>query len=167
MGMGKKSRVAGDDETKLLIPGNMAGAVIGKGASGLKTLRETYGCRVEVLSKEEGSQRFPEDRVVMFSGPLEARQAAVCAVLQLAYPEGLMQFKAVMSGGRAGAVIGRGGMTLKNLRQQTGVSVQVEKTAVDGERVVRTSNQVQHNNAQVMAVAKLVIQVSETRNDSV
>merc|ERR1711982_206736 len=135
---------------------------IGKGATGLKTLRETYGCRVEVLSKEEGCSRFPEDRVVMLSGPIEARQAATCAVLQLAYPEGVMQFKAVMSGGHCGAVIGRGGQNLKNLRQQTGVAVQVEKTAMDGERVVRTSHQVQHNNHQVMAVAKMVIQTSET-----
>merc|ERR1712037_967514 len=94
-----------------------------------------------------------------------SRQQATCAILQAVYPDGPMQFKAAMSNGKAGAVIGTGGQTLKSIRQQTGCSVQVERTAVDGERVVRTSNQVQHNNAQVLAAARMVIQVSEIRNN--
>merc|ERR1712032_1620053 len=164
--MGKRARMAADSETKLLVPVKQAGAVIGKGAAGLKMLRETYGCRVEVLGREECCQRFADDRVVMLSGPLQARQAAACAVLQLVYPEGPMQFKVVLPSKKVGAVIGKGASTLQSLRQQTGCSVQVEKSAFDGERVVRTSKDVAHSSAQVMAVARLVIQVSETRSDS-
>merc|ERR1719188_1122906 len=81
------NRLAGEDESKMLVSNKAASAIIGKGAQTLKNLRESYGCRVEVLGKDVKTARFADERIVILQGPLAARQQAACAVLQLAYPE--------------------------------------------------------------------------------
>merc|ERR1719284_1642990 len=57
----RTNKLAGEDETKMLISNKAAGAIIGKGAQTLKNLRESYGCRVEVLGKDVKTQRFAEE----------------------------------------------------------------------------------------------------------
>merc|ERR1711988_887888 len=70
--------------TKILIPSQTAGAVIGKQGSGLKHIHSAYSVQVELLQSVQAPQ-WPHDRVVILKGSLAARQAAVDSVLRTAF----------------------------------------------------------------------------------
>jgi len=123
--------------TKLLVPAQCAGAVIGKQGSGLKEIRETTHAHVEMLQQAQAPQ-WPNDRVVILNGSPAARQAAVLAVLRMAYQmsSDSCSLKMLITGPQAGSIIGKQGNTLKYIREQCGVSVQVEREEIFGERLV-------------------------------
>lgn len=134
----KRQRVDDPDAiTKLLVPAQYAGAVIGKQGSGLKEIRETTGAHVDMLQQAQAPQ-WPNERVVILKGTPGARQAAVLAVLRMAYQmySDSCVLKMLVTGPQAGSVIGKQGGTLKYIREQCGVSVQVEREEVFGERLV-------------------------------
>lgn len=140
----KRHRVDGEgDSTKLLVPAKSAGAVIGKQGSGLKSIREQCGVKVEMLQTAQAPQ-WPEERVVVLQGLCESRRHAAFAVLQAAFPDpSSATLKMLVANGEAGAIIGRSGATLKNIREQCGISVQVEKNDILGERLVRAQGTVE------------------------
>jgi len=134
----KRQRVdESESTTKMLVPAHCAGAVIGKQGSGLKEIRETTGAHVDMLQKEKAPQ-WPNDRVIALKGPAAARQAAVLAVLRMAFQTSgdTCTLKILVNGPEAGSLIGEQGNTLRYIRQQCGVSVQVERKEVFGERLV-------------------------------
>lgn len=137
----KRQRVDEDDTlTKLLVPSPSAGAVIGKQGSGLKEIRETTGAQVEMLQQPQAPQ-WPADRVVILRGAVSARQAAVSAVLRMAFQlyGDTCTLKLLVSSQQAGSVIGKQASTLRHIREQCGVSVQVDREEVLGDRLVTAS----------------------------
>merc|ERR1712039_246046 len=154
----KRVRMAGDnsEQTKLLIPAKCAGAVIGKQGSNLGKIREECGVKVDMLQQSQAPY-WPEDRVLTLQGPVANRAAAVAAVLQMAYQgmENDCMLKMLVSKADAGAIIGKQGSMLKQLRESTGISTQVEKAEVMGERLVHSSGAF----LSVMAVARLIMDV--------
>merc|ERR1712217_356879 len=84
---------------------------------------------------------WPEDRVVILQGPWENCLHAMQAVLLAAYQmdENSANLKMLVTGGEAGAIIGKQGSTQKALREQAGISTQVEKNDIFGERLVTAS----------------------------
>lgn len=122
--------------TKIMVPSQAAGAVIGKHGSGLREIRETTGTHIEVLQPAQAPE-WPNDRVVILNGPESSRNAAVLAVLKMTQvSNGLCPFKMLVTPQQAGGLIGRQGSTLKRIREQCGISVQVERDEVMGERLV-------------------------------
>eukprot|EP00441_Pelagodinium_beii_P010598 CAMPEP_0197699034 /NCGR_PEP_ID=MMETSP1338-20131121/120086_1 /TAXON_ID=43686 ORGANISM="Pelagodinium beii, Strain RCC1491" /NCGR_SAMPLE_ID=MMETSP1338 /ASSEMBLY_ACC=CAM_ASM_000754 /LENGTH=258 /DNA_ID=CAMNT_0043282483 /DNA_START=18 /DNA_END=790 /DNA_ORIENTATION=+ len=136
----KDARRAGEDEqesTKLLVPSTSAGSIIGVQGTRLKMLRETYGVQVEMQSSGNAPQ-WPEDRIIIFKGALVARQSAVQDVLGMAFhgSTGTDQctLKVLVPVQQVGAVIGKQGATLRSIRERSGISAQVERDEVQGER---------------------------------
>jgi len=124
------------DMTKILVPSQSAGAVIGKHGSGLREIRETTGTHIEVLQPGQAPE-WPNDRVVILFGPEGSRNEAVLAVLKMIQEsDGSCSFKLLVTSQQAGGIIGRQGSTLKRIRQQCGISVHVERDEVMGERLV-------------------------------
>jgi len=122
--------------TKMLVPSQAAGAVIGKHGSGLREIRETTGTHIEVLQTVQAPE-WPNDRVVILTGPEDSRNEAVLAILKMIQvTNGTCPFKMLVTPQQAGSLIGRQGSTLKRIRQQCGISVQVERDEVMGERLV-------------------------------
>lgn len=144
--------------TKLLVPAQSAGAVIGKQGSGLKEIRETTGAHVEMLQQAQ-APHWPNDRVVILKGPAGLRQAAVQVLLRTAFQMhgDLCTLKMLVTPQQAGSIIGRQGGTLKRIREQCGISVQVEREEVLGERLVCASGQ----HAQVTAAAAAILSILE------
>merc|ERR1719442_87129 len=98
-----------------------------------------------------------EYRVVILQGPLTNRMAAVNHVLQMAFQgtETDCLMKLLVSPKEAGAIIGKQGGMLKQLRESSGLSVQVEKAEVMGDRLVQSSG----NLNQIMVVARSILDV--------
>lgn len=123
--------------TKLLVPAQSAGAVIGKQGSGLRTLREAFGVQVELLQQVQAPQ-WPNDRVVILSGTAAARTAALEALLKIAFQmdEQNVLLKILVPASAAGGIIGKQGSGLRAIRESSGIGVQVEREEVAGERLV-------------------------------
>mmetsp|Transcript_129940 Transcript_129940/g.363692 ORF Transcript_129940/g.363692 Transcript_129940/m.363692 type:complete len:608 (-) Transcript_129940:95-1918(-) len=148
------------ETTKLLIPSKSAGAVIGRQGCGLGRIREDCGVKIEMLTNAQAPQ-WGDDRVVVLQGSREGRQLAVASVLQQAFPheDGLPAvLKMLVTRAEAGAIIGKGGGTLKHLREQSGVSVQVEKNDIMGERLVSSRGALTN----LVMVAQMILEVMST-----
>merc|ERR1712032_115770 len=135
---GKRQKVGIEEGiTKLLMPAKSAGLIIGKQGSGLALIRQTCSVHLEVLQAHEAPQWF-EDRVVKVQGCLQSRVLASIAVLRSAFHADLasVQLKMLVPEARAGAVVGKQGVNLKMIREQSGINVNVEKQAMMGDRLV-------------------------------
>lgn len=162
-----KGRGRGKDEaaetTRLLVPAQCAGGVIGRQGSGLKELRETTGAQVEMLQPGQAPQ-WPNDRLLILKGSLVGRQAAVQAVLRMAFQapgrpaSDQCVLKLLVTPSQAGGVIGRQGATLKRVREQCGISIQVEREEVLGERLITATGPA----GSVAAAAAALLPLTET-----
>jgi len=143
-------------QTKLLVPARTAGAVIGKRGFGLCRIREECSVKIDMLQQAQAPQ-WPEDRVVVLQGPGENCLAALKAVLMAAFQmdESNAILKMLVTGGEAGAIIGKQGSRLKALREQSGISTQVEKNDIFGERLVAASGPL----ASVLQLAQLIMNI--------
>eukprot|EP00929_Paragymnodinium_shiwhaense_P085542 TRINITY_DN4595_c0_g2_i1.p1 TRINITY_DN4595_c0_g2~~TRINITY_DN4595_c0_g2_i1.p1 ORF type:complete len:611 (-),score=146.01 TRINITY_DN4595_c0_g2_i1:430-2262(-) len=123
-------------ETKILVPSQSAGVVIGKQGSGLKEIRESCGCQVEMMQQAQ-APHWPNERVVILRGTSTARRTAVGRVMQAAFQmQAECALKILVPPNLAGSVIGKQGNNLKRIREQCGVSVQVDREEVLGDRLV-------------------------------
>lgn len=150
-GCGGRPLGDGAEATKLLVPGDSAGAIIGKSGSGLKSIREACGVKVDM--KQQVPQ-WPGTRLVVLQGPMEARQAAVSMVLEIvSASHESCELRMLVPSSKAGRIVGRGGQNLKMMREQGGLNVKVERDDVMGERLVTAMgslSQVGAAGAQVM-----------------
>lgn len=155
----KRPRIEDSAEptTKMLVPAQCAGAVIGKQGSGLKEIRETTGAHVDMLQQAQAPQ-WPTDRVVTLRGPATARQAAVLAILRMAFQTNseACSLKMLVTGPQAGIIIGEQGNTLKYIRENCGISVQVERKEVCGERLVTAMGTPNVLNTAAMTILSLL-----------
>lgn len=140
-------------QTKLLVPARAAGAIIGRQGAGLAKIREEYGVKVDMLMQAQ-APHWTEDRVVILQGPVANRQNVVQAILQAVYADEVAaDLKMLVSSGEAGAIIGKQGNMLRQLREQSGVSVQVQKEEILGERLVTSSGPLM----QILMASRLVM----------
>eukprot|EP00933_Yihiella_yeosuensis_P059800 TRINITY_DN6149_c0_g1_i1.p1 TRINITY_DN6149_c0_g1~~TRINITY_DN6149_c0_g1_i1.p1 ORF type:complete len:619 (+),score=129.83 TRINITY_DN6149_c0_g1_i1:205-1857(+) len=159
----KRTTKSSDDEqavTKLLIPSQSAGAVIGKDGSRLKQIRESFHVAVQMCVSAETPQ-LESDRMLIIKGPLASRQVAVEAVLRTAFRDvdenKQCTLKVLVSPTQVGSIIGKQGCTLKALREQCGISVQVERREIMGDRLVTATGSLR----QVQFAASLISMVLE------
>mmetsp|Transcript_94634 Transcript_94634/g.115939 ORF Transcript_94634/g.115939 Transcript_94634/m.115939 type:complete len:180 (+) Transcript_94634:507-1046(+) len=135
-----KKNMAGTGEelyTKIIVPSQSAGAIIGKQGSTLKQIREGTGARVEVLPAAS-TPEFEGLRVVILKGDFDPRQAALIKVLTAAFEKSQenAMLKMMVPRQFVGALIGKAGSNLKAIRDNSGIHVQVEKQELNGERMV-------------------------------
>lgn len=143
--------------TRMLIPSAAVGAVIGKQGSGLRVIRETHGVKVDMMTHAQ-NPHFLQDRVMCLVGPLTCRQGAIAGVLRaVSQGEDVGTLKMLVPSPMAGAVIGKAGQTLRTIREQTGVSVQVERDDLRGERLVTATGPL----AQVSNAAAMVVGLAD------
>eukprot|EP00929_Paragymnodinium_shiwhaense_P084542 TRINITY_DN451_c1_g1_i1.p1 TRINITY_DN451_c1_g1~~TRINITY_DN451_c1_g1_i1.p1 ORF type:complete len:697 (+),score=148.35 TRINITY_DN451_c1_g1_i1:119-2209(+) len=127
----------GPDATRVLIPKQLTGAVIGKQGSMLKQVREHYGIDMRVLADADAPQ-WDQDRVLSASGPLDNKVEAIKYMLQVAYGQDSdsLALKLLVPAQAAGGVVGKQGSTLNGIRQQAGIDVQLERNDVAGDRLL-------------------------------
>lgn len=133
----KHQRLAGEGATKLLVPAKSAGAVIGKQGSGLARIRELCGVKVEMLQQGQ-APHWCEDRAVILQGHCANRVSAAREVLQAAFQAdpSAAHLKMLVPNNEAGVVIGKAGATLKMIREKCGISVNMDKNGVFGDRLL-------------------------------
>ena len=132
----------------MLIKNNEAGAVIGKGGAQLKDLREASGCKLTVA---EAASQGATDRLVTIVGPplscnrcvqlildkLEEVKAGSANGAADGVPTDPTQpatsLKLCVSDSQVGALIGKGGAQVKEIREGSGANVKIESPAHPGQ----------------------------------
>jgi len=154
-------QVATGEQTKMLVPGRSAGAIIGKQGSKLKEIRESSGAHIEVLSQERAPQWLSE-RLVIVKGSLQVRQQAIQQVLQAAWPpdqsQEAVELKLLIQKAAAGGVIGKAANNLKVIRETCSVSVKVEREEMMGDRLVSATGQM----GPILAACSMVLEFAES-----
>jgi len=133
----KRTRQSGDYEVRLLIPSRHAGSVIGKQGSIISKLR----------SDHQASINIPDcpgpERIVSMYGPesnvIKLAEAVVQALDESAPSKGEADVRLLVHQSQCGAIIGKGGAKVKELREQCGGQVKVYVVPCPGstDRVVQ------------------------------
>lgn len=141
------------DEIRLLIPSNIAGAIIGKGGQNIQKLRTDYNAKVNIVDC-----RGPE-RVITIGTNI----STICKIIS----EILKQFDQVNGNeydlrilihqSMAGCVIGKGGVKIKEIKEEIGCQLKVfpESTPQSNNRVV----QIIGNEAQCIFTIQTIFEI--------
>mmetsp|Transcript_49463 Transcript_49463/g.125994 ORF Transcript_49463/g.125994 Transcript_49463/m.125994 type:complete len:380 (-) Transcript_49463:197-1336(-) len=159
---------------KILAPEVLASAVIGRGGANIKALRESTGAKVAFTDHNEF---FPgtESRVCTAQANTEEALNEVVAQIvarvsecvessssdDLGQPPDGLIFRTVLPRAAGGGLIGKGGATIKQLREQTGAKVSVSDPEMQGpgaDQVVTITGSAQ-GIEQVMAEANKQVQL--------
>ncbi|XP_039018525.1 RNA-binding KH domain-containing protein RCF3-like isoform X2 [Hibiscus syriacus] len=136
---------------RLLCLNDKVGAVIGKGGSIIKTLKQETGCDIKVV------EAIPdcEDRIVIISSPahpddrISPAQDAVLRVLGRLYraipdsKDKTMMVRLLVSSNQIGCLLGKGGSIIAEMRKSSGAHIrilgkdQVPICASEGEEIVQ------------------------------
>jgi len=131
---------------KILVPSPAAGSIIGKGGSTIAEMKESTGCRIHLSNNNDF---FPgtQDRVVIVAGEVEAVKTATALILTKVHENNLsfskrgrgrdsddegptdseMSTSLALSSPSSGAVIGKGGSTLKGIVNETRTRIQLSQ----------------------------------------
>mmetsp|Transcript_1388 Transcript_1388/g.1393 ORF Transcript_1388/g.1393 Transcript_1388/m.1393 type:complete len:328 (+) Transcript_1388:167-1150(+) len=121
---------------KMLVTDNIAGAIIGKNGKTIAEMQEECGARIKV---SQSSDFYPgtSERTILITGPennvLQAQELIWQKIAQFykPYNEGIEQTSNSISGKIliptecGGLIIGRGGMTIRSIQEESGARVQV------------------------------------------
>jgi len=115
---------AGKFELRLLIPTKAAGAVIGKGGEYIKAVREKFDASITV------KDRATTERVLVITCNKDTIHECFSEVLHKLAEEQRKEevdIRVLVHQSHAGAIIGRGGTKIKELKEQTGCVIRVYK----------------------------------------
>ncbi|KAH7727575.1 Protein F26B1.2 c [Aphelenchoides avenae] len=113
----------GKFELRVLVPSKAAGAVIGKGGEYIKSLREKYDATLTVPDRST-----PERVLTMVVDQARVIQCFTDCLGKLAEEQkkpGELEVRILVHQSHAGAIIGRGGQKIKELREQTSSQIKV------------------------------------------
>mmetsp|Transcript_22580 Transcript_22580/g.56855 ORF Transcript_22580/g.56855 Transcript_22580/m.56855 type:complete len:368 (+) Transcript_22580:271-1374(+) len=177
----KAARPAGsaraDTVYRLLTPSRFAGYVIGKGGATIRQVRQDTGSRLKVAEGLLGS----EERVIIVSSKTNdsfeqcAAQSAVRALHQklieaeqtapasadpsdVASPK--TQLRLLVPQSQAGCIIGKGGVFIKQAREETGASVRIlppeelPLVALDNDRVLQMNGNLEQLQKALAMIAR-------------
>jgi len=123
----KRSRGSNDQDLRLLLASKNAGAVIGKGGDNIKRLRSEYNASVTIPDSNS-----PE-RVLNISADIGTISKLLTDIIPRLddvkgdEPDHKCELKMLVHQSQAGAVIGRQGNTIKQIREETSSEVRVFK----------------------------------------
>ncbi|XP_036218124.2 heterogeneous nuclear ribonucleoprotein K homolog isoform X1 [Bactrocera oleae] len=113
----KRSR-RNDDQIRILIPSNIAGAVIGKGGQHIQKMRTQYKATVSV-----DDSQGPE-RTILISSDLEATLQIVTEMLKyFEERDDEVDVRLLIHQSLAGCIIGKGGQKIKEIRDKIGCRI--------------------------------------------
>eukprot|EP00009_Paramoeba_aestuarina_P002929 CAMPEP_0201506258 /NCGR_PEP_ID=MMETSP0161_2-20130828/192_1 /ASSEMBLY_ACC=CAM_ASM_000251 /TAXON_ID=180227 /ORGANISM="Neoparamoeba aestuarina, Strain SoJaBio B1-5/56/2" /LENGTH=293 /DNA_ID=CAMNT_0047900297 /DNA_START=158 /DNA_END=1039 /DNA_ORIENTATION=+ len=146
---------------RLQIPNPVVGAIIGKSGEIIKSIRDQSGARVIIADSQPG-----EDRDVTIKGNLQTVDQAVNLILtnicQVRNPSFEMEqrddsisLKVLVANDQAGAIIGKGGEVIKQLREDSGARISVGKK-IDFVRTVSIVGNVNTVRAALVVLVRLV-----------
>eukprot|EP00238_Polyblepharides_amylifera_P012532 CAMPEP_0196584952 /NCGR_PEP_ID=MMETSP1081-20130531/49117_1 /TAXON_ID=36882 /ORGANISM="Pyramimonas amylifera, Strain CCMP720" /LENGTH=273 /DNA_ID=CAMNT_0041906345 /DNA_START=129 /DNA_END=946 /DNA_ORIENTATION=- len=130
---GSNENVSAHSVLRLVIPTKMAGTLIGKGGSNVRTISEETGAKLKILELPQGSF----ERVLMVSALEEenselsaAREAMTRIHDQLIASEealGTTTFttKLLMPNGQTGTLIGKGGEMIRSMQEESGATIRI------------------------------------------
>lgn len=143
---------------KFLIKRNMGGAIIGRGGTNIKALREGHVAKIEVTPGWEGHPDrlvaltgFRADIIVAFSSILDALWAPNPNSNQERPPT--QTFRFLVPNSHMGAVIGKAGCNIGRIRDESGAQVKAEKQGGQVDRVVELTG----DQAQLQAGCELLV----------
>ncbi|KAE9550200.1 hypothetical protein FO519_006587 [Halicephalobus sp. NKZ332] len=144
-------------QIKILIPAAAVGALIGKGGESMRNLKNESGCRVQ-MSKNQEVYHNTNERICLVKGKVASCMIVVQTILEkikekadssghtdpydLKGVDRSKEMKLVVPNTSAGMVIGKNGASIKEIRENTGASIQVypkagsEEAKVSAERVI-------------------------------
>jgi len=124
----------GEDSLMLVIQHQNAGKVIGKAGAGFKLMREQYGATLKITDDPAFTSM---GRLLCIYGDVDTQQKAGTAIVEKA--AGILDGKTVIHllvpARHAGAVIGKGGQGLTQVRQATGAYVSMQREELAGMRI--------------------------------
>mmetsp|Transcript_49391 Transcript_49391/g.117523 ORF Transcript_49391/g.117523 Transcript_49391/m.117523 type:complete len:537 (-) Transcript_49391:43-1653(-) len=128
-----------ESETRLLIPESSAGLVIGKQGINLKSIRETFSVRLDMMGSDKTPQ-WPGERLIMLKGMLASRVSSVEAILQFSQKHSQQEqwvgLKFLIPSAAIAHVVGEGGYNLTYFQDYYSVNAQVSNEEVAGDYVV-------------------------------
>lgn len=158
---------------KILIPNHAAGSIIGKGGANIAEVQQTTGARIK-LSPNNDYYPGTQERVGLIMGEVETINKMLNFVIEkirqeppamrlnpaMTYDrERSKQMKIVVPNSTAGLIIGKSGVTIKYIGDQTGARIQVsQKNAetVPGERVIGITGSLEQVQAACAVIAAKV-----------
>merc|ERR1719319_1413808 len=120
----------------MLLPSNVAGHLIGKGGETIAELRRSSGTNIQM---SKATDLFPgtQDRVSLITGPKESVSHVVQLLVKLmkerweelgeADTERERTLRVVVPNSTIGMVIGKGGESVEEMKQRSGVSILISK----------------------------------------
>lgn len=126
-----------DDRIEIIIPHAVIGLVIGKGGENIKRIQNETGATVRV---DPNTVDEKGNKVCTITGTKQAVQEAhdqVASVIENAgtgkrprtQVDGSDQYRMIIPASRTGAIIGKGGETIKSIKQQSGCDIELDKGA--------------------------------------
>lgn len=150
-GSAKRSKATGDEPLlKLLVPNYVAGALIGQGGTLMTEMRQKFGGNIRLSANRECYPGTVE-RIVILTGDIEqiiALNNHIMGKVQEGSSKQPMdgerrdKVKIVLTNAAAGLLIGRGGLTIKGIQEETKAKISIcsiETASVPGERVLTMS----------------------------
>jgi len=111
-----------------MVPAEHIAKVIGKGGAGLKQIRETTGCKLQVQPNSDPASTGPR-RIDVSGGPGQIA-AGFQIIAAKAFPDEATMPTMYVPADYAGQIVGKGGENLRKVRELTHVRVQLERENV-------------------------------------
>ncbi|XP_068681621.1 RNA-binding protein Nova-1-like isoform X1 [Montipora capricornis] len=158
---------------KVLIPNHAAGSIIGKGGANIAEVQQTTGARIK-LSPNNDYYPGTQERVGLIMGEIDTINKMLNFVIEkirqdppamrlnpaMTYDrERAKQMKIVVPNSTAGLIIGKSGVTIKCIGDQTGARIQVSQKnteTVPGERVIGITGSLEQVQAACAVIAAKV-----------
>ncbi|KAL1513650.1 hypothetical protein ABEB36_003036 [Hypothenemus hampei] len=120
----KRSKRAGDEEVRLLIPSKVAGSIIGKGGQNITKLRSQYKASITVPDCPG-----PE-RLLTLSSDMDSVCNIVSDVMPNLEENGAtsgsdIDMRMMVHQSQAGCIIGKGGSKIKEIREKIGTRIKI------------------------------------------
>eukprot|EP00457_Paulinella_chromatophora_P008008 gb/GEZN01008035.1/.p1 GENE.gb/GEZN01008035.1/~~gb/GEZN01008035.1/.p1 ORF type:complete len:232 (-),score=32.38 gb/GEZN01008035.1/:371-1066(-) len=128
--------------TSLMVPTASAGSIIGKGGQVVNHIKSLTGTQIQLLDPDTAQ---PDERKVNVTGTQVGIEAAVYNIQQrLKPPSTEVSEQLVIPAGVAGAIIGKGGITIKEIKAVSGCNLRLSDTSREAtERIVTVTGPTQ------------------------
>ncbi|XP_075169851.1 heterogeneous nuclear ribonucleoprotein K isoform X2 [Haematobia irritans] len=152
----KRSR-HGDDQVRVLIPSNIAGAIIGKGGQHIQKMRTQYKATVSV-----DDSQGPE-RTILISAELDDTMSIITEMMKY-YEERDDEFdvRLLIHQSLAGCIIGKGGQKIKEIRNKIGCRILKVFSNVAPQSTDRVVQTVGSQNEVIEAIREVIALTRET-----
>ena len=113
---------------ELPVSPNVIGMVIGKGGENIRKIQAETGCKVQFDTTKLDAQG---NKICQFTGTQEEISKAIAMVKELidniGGGAGQEEVRLIVPAARTGSVIGRGGENIRQLKQQSGCNIELDK----------------------------------------